>query len=183
MTQFLMTAWDGAGAMPPLMSVAQALVGRGHSVRVLADPVLRSEVEATGAEHLNWTRAPHRATTDRESHFVRDWEPGPEGLARMRDNLAVGPAAAFAEDVREELTQRHTDCLLTEVLLFEPARLPRRRQRCRMWSSIRRSTWCRRRTCPHSGRVSCPRSQTPTGSAIGSLRSAACRPGTRHSRR
>lgn len=120
MTAFLITAWDGAGAMPPLMSVARALVGRGHDVRVLADPVLRSEVEATGAEHLDWTRAPHRATTDRESHFVRDWAGGPDGFARMRDNLAVGPAAAFAEDVREELTRRHADCLLTELLLFGP---------------------------------------------------------------
>lgn len=120
MTQFLMTAWDGAGAMPPLMSVARALVARGHGVRVLADPVLRSEVEATGAEHLDWTRAPHRATADRESHFVRDWAGGPEGFAAMRDNLAVGPAAAFAEDVREELARKHTDCLLTELLLFGP---------------------------------------------------------------
>jgi MGT family glycosyltransferase len=120
MTQFLMTTWDGAGAVPPLMSVARALVGRGHGVRVLADPILRSEVEATGAEHLDWTRAPHRATPDRESHFVRDWEPGPDGFARMRDNLAVGPAAAFAEDVREELARTHTDCLLTELLLFGP---------------------------------------------------------------
>jgi MGT family glycosyltransferase len=120
MTQFLMTAWDGAGAMPPLMSVARALVDRGHGVRVLADPVLRSEVEASGAEHLDWTRAPHRATTDRESHFVRDWAGGPDGFAAMRDNIAVGPAAAFAEDVREELTRKHADCLLTELLLFGP---------------------------------------------------------------
>ena len=58
--------------------------------------------------------------TDRESHFIRDWVPGAEGFARMRDNLAVGPAAAFAEDVREELTRRHADCLLTELLLFGP---------------------------------------------------------------
>ena len=182
MTQFLMTAWDGAGAMPPLMSVAQALVGRGHSVRVLADPVLRSEVEATGAEHLNWTRAPHRATTDRESHFVRDWEPGPEGLARMRDNLAVGPPPRSPRTSARN-SHRGIPTACSRRCFFSAPRLPRRRQRCRMWSSIRRSTWCRRRTCPHSGRVSCPRSQTPTGSAIGSLRSAACRPGTRHSRR
>ena len=120
MTQILMTTWDGAGATPPLMSVARALVERGHSVRVLADPVLRSEVEATGAQHISWTRAPHRKSRDVESHFVRDWEAGPEGFARMRDNIAVGPAAAFAADVREELDRRATDCLLTELLLWGP---------------------------------------------------------------
>ncbi len=120
MTQILMTTWDGAGATPPLMSVARALVDRGHGVRVLGDPVLRSEVEATGAEHLSWTRAPHRKSRDPESHFVRDWAAGPEGFARMRDHIAIGPAAAFAADVREELDRRSADCLLTELLLWGP---------------------------------------------------------------
>jgi MGT family glycosyltransferase len=120
MTDVLMTTWDGAGTTPPQMSVARALVARGHSVRVLADPVLRPEVEAAGAEHLSWNRAPHRATTGFDSHFVRDWEPGPDGFARMRDNLAVGPAAAYAADVREEITRARPDCLLTEMLLFGP---------------------------------------------------------------
>ena len=49
MTEFLMTTWDGAGTTPPLMSVARALVQRGHHVRVLADAVLRPDVEAAGA--------------------------------------------------------------------------------------------------------------------------------------
>jgi MGT family glycosyltransferase len=120
MTDILMTTWDGAGTTPPLMSVARALVARGHTLRVLADPVLRADVEATGAEHLSWTRAPHRASPDLDSHFVRDWEPGPDGFARMRDQIAVGPAAAFAADVREELTRRPPDCMLTELLLFGP---------------------------------------------------------------
>ncbi|MDP8910086.1 MAG: glycosyltransferase [Chloroflexota bacterium] len=115
-----MTTWDGAGTTPPLMSVARALVERGHDVRVLADPVLREEVEASGAEHVAWRRAPHRKTGERETHFVRDWEAGPAGFARMRDQIAVGPAAAFAADVREELEARPADCLLTELLLFGP---------------------------------------------------------------
>jgi hypothetical protein len=38
----------------------------------------------------------------------------------MRDKLAVGPAAAYAADVREELTRSRPDCLLTELLLFGP---------------------------------------------------------------
>ena len=122
MTDLLMTTWDGSGTTPPLMSVARALVERGHSLRVLADPVLRPEVEATGAEHVSWTRAPHRSERSLSSHFVCDWaglEPA-EGFARMRDRLAVGPAAAFAADVRAELTRRPAAAVLTELLLFGP---------------------------------------------------------------
>jgi MGT family glycosyltransferase len=118
MTEILMTTWDGAGTTPPLMSVARALVARGHNVRVLADPGLRPEVEATGAEHIAWTRAPIREEPGRDGDFIRDWEAGPEGFALMRDRLAVGPAALFAADIREELDRRPADCVLTELLLF-----------------------------------------------------------------
>lgn len=121
MTHLLMTTWDGSGTTPPLMSVARALVERGHSLTVLADPVLRPDVEATGAEHVSWTRAPQRLERSPSSHFVRDWglEPA-EGFARMRDRIAVGPAAAFAADVREELARRPAAAVLTELLLFGP---------------------------------------------------------------
>ncbi len=118
MGDLLLTAWDGAGAVPPLMSVARALIERGHSVRVLGDPVLRPDVEALGGEHISWRRAPHRKTRSLETLFINDW--GPAGFGAMRDNLAVGPAAAFAADVREELERRPADAVLTELLLFGP---------------------------------------------------------------
>jgi MGT family glycosyltransferase len=102
------------------MSVARALVERGHDVRVLADPVLRADIEVTGAEHVSWTRAPHRSSPGFDSLFVHDWAAGPEGFAVMRDELAVGPAAAYAADVREEIEANRPDCLLTELLLFGP---------------------------------------------------------------
>ena len=116
MTELLMAAWDGAGAVPPVMSVARALAERGHNLRVLADPVLRSDVEAAGAEHIPWTRAPHRKTRSRDSLFINDWTP--EGFAAMRDNLAIGPAAAFAADVRDEMERRPAAAVLTEMFLF-----------------------------------------------------------------
>jgi MGT family glycosyltransferase len=121
MTELLMTTWDGGGTTPPLMSVARALVARGHRLRVLADPVLRADVEATGAEFVSWTRAPHRRKRNYDDHFVRDWDVDPaKGFVRMRDALALGPAAAYAADVREELEQRPAAALLTELLLFGP---------------------------------------------------------------
>ena len=118
MTDLLIAAWDGAGAVPPLMSVARALVKRGHNVRVMGDPVLRPDVEATGAEHIAWKRAPHRKTRSRQTAFVEDY--GPDGFGALRDKLAVGPAAAFAADVREELERRPAAAVLTELLLFGP---------------------------------------------------------------
>jgi MGT family glycosyltransferase len=121
MSDFLMTTWEGSGTTPPLMSVAGALVERGHGVRVLADPTLREEVEAVGASHISWKRAPHRTTRSPEGDFIRDWAAGPaEEFARMRDRLAVGPAAAFAADVREELERQRPAAVLTELLLFGP---------------------------------------------------------------
>jgi MGT family glycosyltransferase len=121
MTELLMTTWDGGGTTPPLMSVARALVARSHRLRILADPVLRADVQATGAEFVSWTRAPHRRERNYGDHFVRDWGGDPaEGFARMRDALALGPAAAYAADVREELERRPAAALLTELLLFGP---------------------------------------------------------------
>jgi MGT family glycosyltransferase len=121
MADLLMTTWDGGGTTPPLMSVASALVARGHRLRVLADPVLRADVEATGAEFVSWTRAPHRRERSYGDAFVRDWGLDPaESLARMRDTLALGPAAAYAADTREELEQHRAAALLTELLLFGP---------------------------------------------------------------
>jgi MGT family glycosyltransferase len=116
-----MTTWDGGGTTPPLMSVARALVARGHRLRILADPVLGADVEATGAEFVSWTRAPHRRERSHGDAFVRDWGVDPaEGLARMRDTLALGPAAAYAADTRAELERHPAAALLTEVLLFGP---------------------------------------------------------------
>lgn len=121
MSELLMTTWDGGGTTPPLMSVARALVAHGHRLRVLADPVLRVDVEATGAEFVSWTRAPHRSERNGGDHFVRDWVGDPaEGFAQMRDQLALGPAAAYAADVREELERRPAAAVLTELLLFGP---------------------------------------------------------------
>jgi len=122
MTEFLMTTWDGAGTTPPLMSVARALVQRGHTVRVLADNLLRPEIEAAGARHLSWTRAPQRSGHGRDGDFIRDWEAGdPVGnFARMRDCLAVGPARLYAADVRDEIERRRPAVVLSELLLFGP---------------------------------------------------------------
>lgn len=121
MSDLLMTTWYGGGTTPPLMSVARALVAAGHDLRILADPCLRDEVEATGATFVSWTEAPHRYEGGPDGDdFIRDWEPEDpaEGLFRMIDRLAMGPAGLFAKDVRAEIARRRPAAVLTEVFLF-----------------------------------------------------------------
>lgn len=123
MSELLMTTWAGAGTTPPLMSVARALVGRGHAVRVMADDLLRADVEAAGADFVPWTRAPQvRTAHGREGDRIRDWEPQDpvQAFGRARDGVAVGPAALYAADVREQIEARRPDALLSEVLLLGP---------------------------------------------------------------
>jgi MGT family glycosyltransferase len=117
---YLMATWDGGGHAGPLLSVAAALLARGHRVRVLADPVLRGEVEAAGAEFVSWRRAPHRRDAAARVEVVfRDWEARtPAAAAALaRDGLVCGPAAAFAEDCRAELRRRPADAVVADHML------------------------------------------------------------------
>lgn len=122
MANYLIATWGGGGTTPPVMSVARALTARGHDVRVMADPVLRADVEVAGATHVPWTSAPHRSTHTVESDFIRDWEPRSPagGIARIIERLMFGPAAAFAADVTQEVECRRPDVLVSEVLIAGP---------------------------------------------------------------
>jgi MGT family glycosyltransferase len=123
MARYLFCLWDGGGCVPPLLDVAAAMAARGHAVRVLADPVLKPDVEAAGAAFVAWTQAPHRADRTPASEFIRDWEPRtpPGGLARIRDRLVTGPADRFAADVRAELAREPADVVVPELLLLGAA--------------------------------------------------------------
>ncbi len=94
MSNYLFALIDGGGAVPPALSVAGALVRNGHDVRVLGDPVLRAEVEAVGARHIDWTTAPARHERSKDADIVADWQARtPLGaMARTRDGFMVGPA-------------------------------------------------------------------------------------------
>ena len=119
MSSFLFCAWDGGGAVFPTLSLARALAERGHDVRVLGDPVLRAEIEATGAEAVAWTRTPHRTERTPETDLFKDWEARTPmgGFTRIRDRLMFGRAAEVAHDVMDELQSRPADVIVTEVML------------------------------------------------------------------
>lgn len=120
MSRILFTLWDGGGNSPPVLSVAGALVDRGHDVRVLADPSLRDAVVRSGAQHLPWTTAPQRDSGDPSTEFVRDFEARtPLGAtARLRDRLLVGAASAFADDTLTETRREPVDAVVSENLLL-----------------------------------------------------------------
>lgn len=120
MSDYLFALADGGGAVPPVLNVAGALVRAGHDVRVLGDPVLRPEVEATGAQHVDWTTAPHRRGHGRgkETDVVADWQARtPLGaMAMTRDGFMFGPAARYARDTLDELARRPADAVVSEML-------------------------------------------------------------------
>lgn len=120
MSRLLFTLWDGGGNAPPVLGLAGTLASRGHEVTVLADDSLGAAVTGSGARHLAWTRAPQRATPDPETEFIRDFEPGtPFGAsARVRDRLIVDPAADFAEDTLEAISQTGAEAVISENLLL-----------------------------------------------------------------
>src|SRR5690242_21719510 len=104
MAKFLFTLWEGGGETPPIVSLVDATVRAGHDVVVLADPVLRPDVEATGAEWRPWTEAPSKRSYALEDDIAREWEARTPlgGFKRFREAIAFGPAAAYARDVLRE---------------------------------------------------------------------------------
>lgn len=120
MSRILFTLWDGGGNSPPVLSVAGALVERGHDVRVLADRSLRDAAERSGSRHVAWRTAPQRDSADPETEFVRDSEARtPLGAtARLRDRLIVGAAPAFAADTLAEIASEPVDLVVPENLLL-----------------------------------------------------------------
>lgn len=117
---FLFANWEGGGNTPPLLSIVRKLLARGHRVRVLSDLCQRPEIEASGASFVSWTQAPSRADKSIETDPFRDWElkSPPALLARLRDQIFVGPAFGYARDVLAELKQFPADVIVTNEMLL-----------------------------------------------------------------
>jgi len=118
--RYLFAIIDGGGTVPADTSVIRALIERGHDVRVLADRVLAPDIEATGAEHVVWDRAPQRPNLDPHSVIMKDWDAKTplEAFVRVRDGAMVGPAGLFAADVRAELQRRTADVVVGNFFVF-----------------------------------------------------------------
>lgn len=117
---YLFAIWDGGGTVPVELGVAKRLLARGHTVTILADPVLAPDVEASGADHRSWVAAPHRNTAAIEDDVLKDWEcRNPlELFHRIRDRIFTGPAAEYAHDVRAALADQPTDTVVANGALL-----------------------------------------------------------------
>jgi UDP:flavonoid glycosyltransferase YjiC (YdhE family) len=111
---YLVALWDGGGTVPVEMGVVRRLLARGHTATVLADPTVASDVSDTGAEFRSWSRAPHRKSQALEDDVIKDWEcRTPVALLnRLCERIVTGPAAEYAADVREALSDRPADAVL-----------------------------------------------------------------------
>jgi len=122
--RILQSLYDGGGGVPPQLAVTRRLVERGHELRVLAHDTLRDRVEGTGAEFCVFRDTlPGHDMRRAETDLVRDWEPSDplEGLARFRDGVLFGPAAANAAEVLALLERWRPDAILLDWLLFGTA--------------------------------------------------------------
>jgi UDP:flavonoid glycosyltransferase YjiC (YdhE family) len=106
---FLLVSWGSSGNLNPLLTAGRQLRRKGHSVRVIADPAMRDEVEAADFDVVPWRRAPIGSAAD------------PTDFSDMKGWLRQAvfePAAAYAADVRDEIGRRPTDAVLSIDLLF-----------------------------------------------------------------
>jgi UDP:flavonoid glycosyltransferase YjiC (YdhE family) len=113
---FLLACWYSPGNLGPLLTAARRLRRRGHNVRFIAYPELQAELKAAGFSVASWRRAPSYSDLARASDVPDPSDPG----AFLMDVL-FAPAAAYADDTRDELDRAPTDALLAHDLLLGAA--------------------------------------------------------------
>lgn len=117
---YLFALMDGGGTVPPELGVVTRMVHRGHRITVLAEETMRDAVINTGAEYRAWAPLPAAADSEPAHLAYRDWETNnPLLLAKgMADHLLVGPAAAQARDLVEEITSERPARVVTSFTAF-----------------------------------------------------------------
>jgi len=106
---FLLASWGTLGNLSPMLTAARRLHRNGHRVRVMADPAMRSEVEASGFAFVTWRHAPTGTAAD------------PVDVSDIQDFLrraVFDPAALYAADILDEIGRKPTDAVLVLDALF-----------------------------------------------------------------
>ena len=114
---YLFALVDGGGNVPPELSAVRRLVERGHVVTVLADDSVAAEVRATGARLRPWVKAPNRSDRRPGNDPARDWEcrfPW-QLIERLVATLFVGPAPAYASDVRDAIADSRPQLVICSM--------------------------------------------------------------------
>jgi UDP:flavonoid glycosyltransferase YjiC (YdhE family) len=115
--RYLVALVDGGGTVPPELGAVRRLVGRGHTVTVLAEDSMAAEVATTGATFRPWLRGPNRPDRRPEHDPSRDWEVrNPLRLVeRLIETQFVGPAAGYAADVDAAITEIRPDAVVCSL--------------------------------------------------------------------
>ncbi|QOG21233.1 MULTISPECIES: glycosyltransferase [Bradyrhizobium] len=106
---FLLASWGTLGNLSPMLTAARRLRQNGHHIRVMADPAMRSEVEASGFAFVTWRRAPTGTAAD------------PVDVSDINDffrRAIFDPAVLYAADLRDEIGRVPTDAVLVLDVLF-----------------------------------------------------------------
>jgi MGT family glycosyltransferase len=119
---YLFTLWDGSGTVPPELSLARAVIERGHHVTVLADPTIEPEAMAAGADFRSWREAPHLRSRRPQDDYLRDFEVDnpPELIARLCERLICGPASAYAAETTSAIREVRPDAVVSSAFLLGP---------------------------------------------------------------
>jgi UDP:flavonoid glycosyltransferase YjiC (YdhE family) len=106
---FLLASWGTSGNLNPVLGAGRQLRRRGHNVRVMADPMMRDQVEAADFDFVTWRRAPIGAAAD-PTDMTNRWD--------WRRQALFEPAGAYAADIMEEAGRVPTDAVLCVDVLF-----------------------------------------------------------------
>lgn len=115
--KYLFVTMEGGGNLPPIAGAARRLLARGHDVRILGEPCMRSAIEQCGARFVPFTR--HFVRQSRSEEIFYDWQASspPAALKGTLQRVVLGPAAHVVADVSAALDQEPADALVIDWLL------------------------------------------------------------------
>ncbi|OGO31720.1 MAG: hypothetical protein A2136_10695 [Chloroflexi bacterium RBG_16_54_11] len=117
--RFLFVLFEGGGNVPPILNLAQGLIQRGHSVRVISDPINEAEVRLAGCEFTPYQRTPHRTDKFASSTLIKDYEEkDPINELKVVIDYFSSSALACAQDILEEIDARPVDLIVVHEIIF-----------------------------------------------------------------
>lgn len=135
MARFLVSAMPFTGHVAPMRAVAEALVERGHDVRMYTGGAFRAGVEASGARLVPWTEAPDFDENDLAATFPR--LVGKKGLGQLLINVVdvfIETAPAQCADLAAEWAREPWDALVGDEVSVGAA-LYAEREEC-PWGTV-----------------------------------------------
>jgi MGT family glycosyltransferase len=106
--RILMATWDGGGNIPPVRTLAGALVDRGDDVHVLGHESNRELFEDTGSTFVGWA-------SSSQPPFVREFIPLDQEVAYAQEHVFYGKT--YQSDLRPVIEELAPDVVMVDVQL------------------------------------------------------------------